>query len=52
MRLFETYGPERCYWGTGITNSFTKTSYCQRITHFTEKLNFLSESDKDWVTGR
>jgi hypothetical protein len=24
----------------------------QRITHFTEELKFLSESDKDWVMGR
>jgi hypothetical protein len=24
----------------------------QRVTHFTEELSFLSESDKDWVMGR
>jgi hypothetical protein len=27
-------------------------SWSQRITHFTEELKFLSESDKDWVMGR
>jgi hypothetical protein len=27
-------------------------SYRQRITHFTEELSFLSESDKDLVMGR
>jgi hypothetical protein len=26
--------------------------YRQRVTHFTEELSFLSESDKDWVMGR
>jgi predicted TIM-barrel fold metal-dependent hydrolase len=52
QRLFDAYGPERCYWGTDITNSFAKASYRQRVTHFTEELGFLSESDKDWVMGR
>lgn len=52
QRLFESYGPQRCYWGTDITNSFAKASYRQRVTHFTEELSFLSESDKDWVMGR
>lgn len=51
-RLFDAYGPQRCYWGTDLTNSFTKVSYRQRISHFTEELGFLSESDKDWLMGR
>ncbi len=52
QRVFDAYGPERCYWGTDITNSFGKATYRQRVTHFTEELSFLSESDKDWVMGR
>jgi predicted TIM-barrel fold metal-dependent hydrolase len=51
-RCFDAYGPQRCYWGTDLTNAFTKSSYRQRITHFTEELPFLSEEDKDWVMGR
>ena len=51
-RVFEAYGPRRCYWGTDITNSFDRASYRQRVTHFTEELDFLSEDDKDWVMGR
>ena len=51
-RVFDAYGPQRCYWGTDMTNSFAKASYRQRVTHFTEELSFLSESDKDWVMGR
>jgi predicted TIM-barrel fold metal-dependent hydrolase len=51
-RVFDAYGPQRCYWGTDMTNSLAKASYRQRITHFTEELNFLSEDDKDWVMGR
>jgi predicted TIM-barrel fold metal-dependent hydrolase len=52
QRLFGAFGPERCHWGTDITNSFASASYRQRITHVTEELSFLSESDKDWVMGR
>ena len=51
-RLFDAYGPRRCYWGTDMTNGFAKATYRQRITHFTEALDFLSEDDKDWVMGR
>jgi predicted TIM-barrel fold metal-dependent hydrolase len=51
-RLFDAYGPRRCYWGTDLTNSFARVTYRQRITHFTEHLDFLTESDKDWVMGR
>jgi predicted TIM-barrel fold metal-dependent hydrolase len=52
QRLFDAYGPQRCYWGTDITNSFTRAIYRQRVTQFTEEMPFLSESDKDWVMGR
>ena len=51
-RCFDAYGPRRCYWGTDLTNALTKSTYRQRVTHFTEELNFLSEDDKDWVMGR
>jgi predicted TIM-barrel fold metal-dependent hydrolase len=51
-RVFDAYGPQRSYWGTDLTNSYAKASYRQRISHFTEELPFLSESDKDWVMGR
>jgi len=51
-RVFDAYGPQRSYWGTDMTNSYARASYRQRISHFTEELSFLSESDKDWVMGR
>jgi predicted TIM-barrel fold metal-dependent hydrolase len=51
-RCFDAYGPQRCYWGTDLTNAFAKSTYRQRITHFTEELPFLSEQDKDWVMGK
>jgi predicted TIM-barrel fold metal-dependent hydrolase len=51
-RLFDAYGARRCYWGTDVTNSFVKATYRQRVTHFTEELDFLTEEDKDWIMGR
>jgi predicted TIM-barrel fold metal-dependent hydrolase len=51
-RCFDAFGPQRCYWGTDITNAFDKSTYRQRITHFTQELEFLSEKDKEWVMGR
>jgi predicted TIM-barrel fold metal-dependent hydrolase len=52
QRVFDAYGPQRSYWGTDLTNTYARGSYRQRITHFTEELSFLSETDKDWVMGR
>jgi predicted TIM-barrel fold metal-dependent hydrolase len=51
-RVFDAYGPQRCYWGTDLTNAYARATWRQRVTHFTEELSFLSESDKDWVLGR
>jgi predicted TIM-barrel fold metal-dependent hydrolase len=51
-RLFDAYGPQRCHWGTDVTNSLARASYRQRVTQFTEELPFLSEDDKDWIMGR
>jgi len=51
-RLFDAYGSRRCYWGTDLTNSFHKATYRQRVTHFTETLDFLSNEDKEWIMGR
>lgn len=51
-RLFDAFGPRRCYWGTDLTNSFHKATYRQRLAHFTETLDFLSNDDKEWIMGR
>ena len=51
-RLFDAFGPKRCFWGTDVTNSYAKASYMQRVTHFTEELPFLTEEDKDCVMGK
>jgi len=52
QRVFDAYGPRRCHWGTDLTAGYARATWSQRVTHFTEELKFLSESDKDWVMGR
>jgi predicted TIM-barrel fold metal-dependent hydrolase len=52
QRVFDAFGPQRCHWGTDLTAGFARATWGQRVTHFTEELKFLSESDKDWVMGR
>ena len=47
-RVFDAYGSQRRYWGADLTNTYAKGSCRQGIAHFTEQLNFLSESDKAW----
>jgi hypothetical protein len=51
-RVFDAYGPQRCHWGTDVTNGMGRSDWKQRLAHFTEELKFLSESDKDLVLGR
>jgi predicted TIM-barrel fold metal-dependent hydrolase len=51
-RVFDAYGPQRCHWGTDLTNNMQRATYSQRIAHFTQDLKFMSEGDKDWVMGR
>jgi len=51
-RIYDAFGPQRCHWGTDVTNSFAMATMKQRVTHFTEELKFLSEDDKDWIMGR
>lgn len=51
-RCYDAFGPRRCFWGSDLTNSFDKATYQQRISHFTDTLDFLPEEDKDWIMGR
>jgi predicted TIM-barrel fold metal-dependent hydrolase len=52
QRVVAAFGPQRCHWGTDLTLSFTRATWRQRLTHITEELKFLSETDKDWIMGR
>jgi predicted TIM-barrel fold metal-dependent hydrolase len=51
-RLYDAFGPQRCHWGTDVTNGMVRVGWKQRLTHVSETLDFLSEQDKDWILGR
>ena len=51
-RLIGAFGPKRSFWGTDITRIWSRTTYRQCVTLFTEELPFLSADDLDWVMGR
>jgi hypothetical protein len=52
-RVFDAYGAAAKLLGRRPhQHTYAKGSFRQRITHFTEELNFLSESDRDLVMGR
>ena len=51
-RLIGAFGPQRSFWGTDITRIWSRASYRQCVTLFTEELPFLSADDLGWVMGR
>ena len=48
-RIFDAFGPQRCFWGTDITRM--PCSYRQCVTMFTEELPWLQGRDKELVMG-
>ena len=48
-QIIETFGPERCFWGTDITRM--PCTYKQCVTMFTEEMPWLKGRDKDKVMG-
>lgn len=49
-RIYDSFGPERMFWGTDITRM--PCSWKQCVTLFTEELPWLSEQDKELIMGR
>jgi L-fuconolactonase len=49
-RVIDAFGPQRVFWGTDL--SHLPCPYEQAVTMFTEELEELSASDKEWVMGR
>lgn len=50
MRLLQTFGPSRVFWGSDLTR--LPCPYIQSVTMFTEELGFLSDDDKRLVMGQ
>ena len=51
-KAIEAFGPQRSIWGTDLTRFIQTCSYRDAIAMFTEHMDFLSQSDKEWIMGR
>jgi L-fuconolactonase len=51
-RIIEGFGVRRSFWGSDLSRVLAHSTYRQAVTMFTEELDFLSESDLEWVMGR
>ncbi|MBI4523620.1 MAG: amidohydrolase [Deltaproteobacteria bacterium] len=49
-RVVEAFGPRRVFWGTDF--SHLPCPYGQAVTLFTEQLDFLPTTAKEWIMGR
>jgi predicted TIM-barrel fold metal-dependent hydrolase len=49
-QIIETFGPDRCFWGTDITRM--PCSYRQCVTMFTEEMPWLKGRDLELVMGK
>src|SRR4051794_38211340 len=50
QRIIETFGPDRCFWGTDITRM--PISYRQCVTMYTEEMPWLKGRDLELVMGQ
>jgi predicted TIM-barrel fold metal-dependent hydrolase len=48
--IFETFGPQRMLWGSDLSG--LSCPYRECLDHFRTGLDFLSETDKEWILGK
>lgn len=51
-RIIEGFGTRRSFWGSDLSRVLAHSTYRQAVTMFTEEMDFLSDSDLEWVMGR
>jgi predicted TIM-barrel fold metal-dependent hydrolase len=51
-RIITGFGVRRSFWGSDFSRLPSECSYRQAVTMFTEELDFLPESDLEWVMGK
>lgn len=49
-RVVDAFGVQRTFWGSDLSR--LRCSYREAVTHFTEELDFFTDSDLAWVMGR
>ena len=51
-RVYDTYGPERMFWGSDLSRLPATASYRDVVAMFTEEMSWLSREDLTWIMGR
>jgi L-fuconolactonase len=51
-RIIAAFGVRRSFWGSDLSRMLAHCTYRQAVTMFTEELDFLSDSDLEWIMGR
>jgi hypothetical protein len=49
--MIESFGAERCHWGSDLSHGKGKIPYENYVRHFTEGSFFRSEEERRWVMG-
>jgi predicted TIM-barrel fold metal-dependent hydrolase len=49
-RIYDVYGPRRMLWGADLSR--LRGTYRECLDLFRYELDFLPESDKEWILGR
>lgn len=49
-RIYDVFGPRRMLWGADLSR--LTSTYRECLEHFLRGLDFLSETDKEWILGK
>jgi L-fuconolactonase len=52
QRVFETFGPERCLWGSDWPVCLPHVTYEQALAMFAEHWSWLTDADREWIFYR
>jgi predicted TIM-barrel fold metal-dependent hydrolase len=51
-RVFETFGPERCLWGSDWPLVDNHCSYGEALALYTREWDWLTDADREWILYR
>jgi predicted TIM-barrel fold metal-dependent hydrolase len=51
-RVYDTFGPQRMFWGSDLSRLPKTVTYRQVVTMFTEEMPWLTRDDLELIMGR
>jgi predicted TIM-barrel fold metal-dependent hydrolase len=51
-RVFETFGAQRCLWGTDWPLVMNHCSYAEALKLYTQEWDWLTDADREWILFR